>query len=310
MTKPYPNAPDADAGLDIVPVSGRIGAEIRGVALDGRLDPGTIGALHRALARHKVLFLRDQQALDDAAHQEFGRRFGSPVAHPTAPSQKGDFLLELDSQHGGKANVWHTDVTFMARYPSASILRAVAIPPAGGDTVWANTVEAYARLPAPLKSMADTLWAVHSNDYDYAANQTEPDAGAAAYQAEFVSTIYEAEHPLVRVHPVTGERSLVLGGFFKQFVELSQSDSRRLYETLQTHITRLENTVRWRWRAGDVAIWDNCATQHYAIDDYGEQHRVVRRVTIQGDVPLSVDGRRSRQLKPAVVPDLRARLAG
>jgi alpha-ketoglutarate-dependent sulfate ester dioxygenase len=310
MSTPYPNAPDADSGLDIVPVSGRIGAEVRGIALNGNLSPGANAALHRALARHKVLFLRDQQALDDAGHQDFGRCFGSPVTHPTAPSQKGDFLLELDSQHGGKANVWHTDVTFMARYPSASILRAVAIPPAGGDTVWANTVEAYARLPAPLKSMADTLWAVHSNDYDYAANQTEPDPGAAAYQAEFISKIYEAEHPLVRVHPVTGERSLILGGFFKQFVDLGQSDSRRLYETFQSHITRLENTVRWRWRAGDVAIWDNYATQHYAIDDYGEQHRVVRRVTIQGEIPLAVDGRQSRQIKPAAVPNLRSRLAG
>jgi alpha-ketoglutarate-dependent sulfate ester dioxygenase len=296
----YPNAPDSDSGLEIVPVSGRIGAEVKNVDLSGDPNPTLIAALHRALARHKVLFLRDQPAFDDAAHQAFGRRFGTPVTHPTAPAQKGDFLLELDSQHGGKANVWHTDVTFMARYPSASILRAVAIPAAGGDTVWANTVEAYARLPAQLKSLADTLWAVHCNDYDYAANQTEPDAGAAAYQAHFISTIYEAEHPLVRVHPTTGERSLVLGGFFKQFVEFSHSDSQRLYETFQSHITRLENTVRWRWRVGDVAIWDNCATQHYALDDYGSQHRVVRRVTIQGDVPISVDGRRSRQTKPAV----------
>ncbi len=308
MTRPlpYPNAPDPDFALDIVPVAGRIGAEVRDIALNGELDPALIATLHRALARHKVLFFRDQHALDDAGHQSFGRRFGTPVTHPTAPAQKGDFLLELDSQHGAKSNIWHTDVTFMARYPGASILRAVTIPPAGGDTVWANTVEAYAHLPAALKSTAETLWAVHSNDYDYAANQTERDDGAAAYQAEFLRTTYEAEHPLVRVHPTTGERSLVLGGFFKQFVDLSQSDSRRLYETFQGHITRLENTVRWRWRAGDVAIWDNCATQHYAIDDYAGQHRVVRRVTIQGDVPVSVDGRRSRQLKPVTTPDLRA----
>jgi alpha-ketoglutarate-dependent sulfate ester dioxygenase len=303
---PYPNAPDPDSGLEVVAVSGRIGAEVRNLALSGDLDLERIAALRRALGRHKVLFLRDQGALDDAGHQAFGRRFGTPVNHPTAPSQKGECLLELDSQHGGKANVWHTDVTFMARYPSASILRAVTIPPAGGDTVWANTVEAYARLPAPLKSIADTLWAVHCNDYDYAANQTEPDAGAAAYQAQFISTIYEAEHPLVRVHPETFERSLVLGGFFKEFVGLSQSDSRRLYETFQSHITRLENTVRWRWRAGDVAIWDNYATQHYALDDYGEQRRVVRRVTIQGEIPVSAEGRSSRQMKPATVPDLRA----
>jgi taurine dioxygenase len=235
----------------------------------------------------------------------FGRRWGQPITHPTAPQQTGEFLLELNAKEGGKSNMWHTDVTFTAAYPSASILRAVTIPAAGGDTCWANTVEAYKRLPEPLRALADTLWAVHSNDYDYAVNQTEADAGMDAYQAEFVRTVYEAEHPLVRIHPVTGERTMVLGAFFKQFSGMSEADSRRLYDTFQAHITRLENTVRWRWRAGDVIIWDNRATQHYAIDDFGDQDRVVRRVTIQGDVPIGVDGRASRQLRPAKVPELR-----
>lgn len=302
--KSFANRPDPESSLDIVAVAGRIGAEIRGVRLGSWLDDATMALLGAALARHKVLFFRDQSHLDDAGHQAFGRRWGQPVTHPTAPDQKGEFLLELDSRHGGKANVWHTDVTFMAAYPSASILRAVAIPPAGGDTMWANTVEAYQRLPRPLQVLADTLWAVHSNDYDYAVNMTEQDDNLDAYQAEFISTVFEAEHPVVRIHPVTGERALVLGSFFKQFVGLNSSDSRRLFEILQGHITRAENTVRWQWRAGDVAIWDNRATQHYAIDDYGDQHRVVRRVTIQGDVPVAIDGRRSRQLKPAPVPEL------
>lgn len=302
----FRNVPETDTGIDVIAVAGRIGAEVRGIILDSDLRSETLAALQRALARHKVLFFRDQQHFDDVAHQEFGRRWGRPVSHPTAPFQHGDFLLELDSKHGGKSNVWHTDVTFVANYPSASILRAIVIPRAGGDTVWANTVEAYSRLPAPLRALADTLWAVHSNDYDYAANQTERDEGADAYQAEFVSTVYEAEHPLVRLHPVTGERSLVLGSFFKQFVGLSAGDSRRLFDIFQSHITRLENTVRWRWREGDVAIWDNGATQHYALDDFGDQRRVVRRVTIEGEVPVGIDGRHSRQLKPATRPEVRA----
>jgi taurine dioxygenase len=302
----YPNMPEAGTRLDIAALAGRIGAEVRGISLGGGLDAETMTALQRALAHHKVLFFRDQQHLDDTAHQDFGRQWGAPVRHPTAPFQQGDFLLELDSSHGGKSNVWHTDITFMAGYPSASILRAVVIPRAGGDTVWANTVEAYARLPASLRALADTLWAIHSNDYDYAANQTERDAGTDAYQAEFISTVYEAEHPLVRVHPRTGERSLVLGSFFKQFVGLSAGDSRRLFDTFQHHITRLENTVRWRWREGDVAIWDNVATQHYAIDDYGDQRRVVRRVTIKGEAAIGIDGRHSRQIKPVTVTAVRA----
>ena len=301
----FPNMPDPDGQLDVAAVAGRIGGEVRHIKLGGDLSRDTLAALQRALARHKVIFLRDQQHLDDAGHQSFGRQWGTPVGHPTAPFQHGDFLLELDSKHGGKSNVWHTDITFMASYPSASILRAVKIPSAGGDTVWANTVEAYARLPAPLRALADSLWAVHSNDYDYAANQTQKDEGTDAYQAEFISTVYEAQHPVVRVHPVTGERSLVLGSFFKEFVGLGASESRRLFEIFQNHITRLENTVRWRWREGDVAIWDNVATQHYAIDDYGDQRRVVRRVTIKGEVPVGLDGRRSSQIRPAAAPEVR-----
>ena len=300
-----PNIVDPSNPLDIVPVAGRIGAIVRNLRLAADLNDATVADLRQALARHKVLFFRDQGHLDDAGHQAFGRRLGTPTTHPTAPAQVGDFLLELDSRHGGKSNIWHTDLTFVTSYPAASILRAVKIPPIGGDTVWANAAEAYARLPEPLRTLADTLWAVHSNDYDYAANQTEPDEGADAYQAEFVSTIYEAEHPLVRVHPETGERSLVLGAFFKRFSGLGNTDSRRLYETFQAHITRLENTIRWSWREGDIAIWDNRATQHYAIDDYGDQHRIVRRVTIHGEPPVSVDGRRSRQLKPEHVPELK-----
>jgi taurine dioxygenase len=305
MVQSFTPVPTSSFSIDIVPVSGRIGGEVRDIRLGADLDDATLAALKRGLNRHKVLFLRDQHHLDDAGHQAFGRRWGQPTVHPTAPAQVGEFLLELDSRHGGKANVWHTDLTFMASYPSASILRAVTIPPAGGDTVWANTVEAYQRLPESLRVLADTLRAIHSNDYDYAANQTERDEGTDRYQEEFISTVYEAEHPLVRVHPETGERALVLGAFFKQFSGMTASDSRRFYDTFQAHITRLENTVRWRWREGDVAIWDNRATQHYAIDDYGDHKRVVRRVTIEGDVTLGVGGDRGRQLKPERVPELR-----
>jgi len=304
MTETGSSGCGPDETLDITPVAGRIGGEVRHVRLSTELDDITMTALHQALGRYKVLFFRDQGHLGDEGQQAFGRRWGTPVKHPTAPAQVGDFLLELDSKHGGKSNMWHTDVTFTVAYPSASILRAVIIPPSGGDTVWANAAAAYARMPKPLQAFADTLWAVHSNDYDYAVNQTETDESAAAYQAQFVATVFEAEHPLVRVHPVTGERSLVLGAFFKEFVGLGSGESRRLFEVFQNHITRLENTVRWRWREGDVAIWDNRATQHYAIDDYGDQRRVVRRVTIQGDAPVSVDGRRSRQIKPAALPEL------
>lgn len=292
--------------LDIHPVAGRIGAEVRGIRLDGDLPPATFAAIRAALLRHKVLFFRQQAHLDDASQQAFGKLFGTPVPHPTVPSRDGTVLLELDSQHGGRANSWHTDVTFDLAYPQVSVLRAVKVPAAGGDTVWANTAAAYHDLPAPLRALADQLWALHTNDYDYAASRPLPDdAGARRHRELFTSTLYETEHPVVRVHPETGERTLVLGHFVKKLLGYSSADSAHLVSLLQSHVHRLENTVRWRWQAGDVAIWDNRATQHYAINDYGDAHRIVRRVTIAGDVPVSVDGQPSRAVKPAPVAEQR-----
>ncbi|AEI44121.1 TauD/TfdA dioxygenase family protein [Paenibacillus mucilaginosus] len=289
------------AGLSVVPVAGRIGAVVEGVRLSGGLDAQAVKELNEALLKHKVLFFRDQHHLDDAEQEAFARLLGEPVAHPTVPVKEGsDYVLELDSSgHGGRADSWHTDVTFVADYPKASILRALTVPGSGGDTVWANTAAAYAHLPAELRELADKLRAVHSNDYDYAARRPQASEEAARRHKEvFASTVYETEHPIVRVHPETGERVLLLGHFVKRIVGLSSSDSARLFKVLQNHVIQLENTVRWRWKAGDVAIWDNRATQHYAVNDYGSQHRVVHRVTIAGDVPVGVDGRSSVTLRP------------
>lgn len=118
------------------------------------------------------------------------------------------------------------------------------------------------------------------------------------YKDVFTKTIYETEHPLVRVHQETGERSLVLGHFVKRFVGVASTVSRHLFEISQSHIMRDENTVRWRWTPGDVAMWDNRATQHQAVDNYGDQPRIVRRVTLRGETPLSVDGRTSLAISP------------
>jgi alpha-ketoglutarate-dependent sulfate ester dioxygenase len=291
--------------IDVRKVGGRIGAEISGIRLSADLPDATFAAIEDALHAHKVVFFRDQGHLDDATQEAFAARLGNPVAHPTVPVAPGStYLLELDSHRGGRANTWHTDITFLPAYPKASILRSVVSPAYGGDTVWANAAEAYRRLPEELRALADTLWAVHTNAYDYAASRP----GATAEQLKrhkevFASTVYETAHPVVRIHPITGERTLVLGNFVKSLVGFSSQDSRGLIDILQGHATRLENTVRWRWREGDVAIWDNRATLHYAIDDYGDQHRVMRRVTLGGDVPVSIDGRRSRAIKPEPEPE-------
>ncbi len=288
--------------LDIVPLAGRIGAEVRGIRLSGDLAAATFAALKAALHRHRVLFVRGQHHLDDAGHEAFGRLWGEIEAHPTVPAPDGTRFLELNSRHGGRADSWHTDVTFKAAPPKVCVLRAVAIPPLGGDTVWANTVAAYESLPPALKTLAESLRAVHGNDFDYAAERPANEgsdaenAARSQYRKVFTRTLIEAEHPLVRVHPETGERTLVLGHFLKRIVGLSGSESRHLFELFQQRVTRLENTVRWHWAQGDIAIWDNVATQHYAINDYGDQYRVMRRVTVTGEVPVGVDGRPSTDL--------------
>ena len=296
----FDNAADAHSPLDIVPVAGRIGAEIRGVALSGDLDDLTVAAIKQALGRHKVIFFRGQTHLDDEAHEAFAERLGEPLAHPTVPVAEGSrFLLELNSREGEAASQWHTDITFLPAFPAASILRALVIPPAGGDTLWANAVAAYEGLPAALKALVEGLRAVHTNAYDYATARPEasPDA-VRLYQEVFASTVYETEHPVVHVHPVTGEKALLLGSFVKRFVGLNRDDSNRVFQILQDQITKPENTVRWRWQPGDVAIWDNRATQHRAIADFGKQKRHLRRATIAGSVPVALDGASSRALKP------------
>ena len=285
-----------DASLDVSPITPAIGAEIHGMRLSGELPAKSVTAIRDALLRHRVVFFRGQGHLDEAEHQAFARLLGPLVPHPTVPSLVGtEAVLDIDGENG-RASYWHTDVTFVEAFPLFSVLRGVVIPPVGGDTVWANTVAAYETLPPVLSGLADQLWALHSNGYDYGA--TRPNATARQVQRHesvFKSTIYETEHPVVQVHPLTGERAMILGSFVRKLLDVSSTDSGHLFAMLQDHVTRLENMVRWRWSTGDVVIWDNRATQHKAIDDYGSQPRIVRRVTVDGPVSVGIDGRHGKR---------------
>ncbi|MDV6284237.1 TauD/TfdA family dioxygenase [Rhodococcus jostii] len=281
----------------VVKLGAHIGARIDGVRLGGNLDPATVSLIRQALLEHKVIFFRGQEHLTDDSQYEFAELLGSPTtAHPTVTS-RGTKVLPIDSDYG-KANSWHTDVTFVDRIPKASILRAVQLPTYGGSTTWASGVAAYNALPEPLKVLADNLWATHTNVYDYAATSAEraQDDKAKEYRAEFQSTYFETEHPVVRVHPETGERTLLLGHFVKSLVGLSSTQSQALFRVLQDHAISLEFTTRWNWQSGDVAIWDNRATQHYAVADYDDQYRRLNRITLAGDVPVDIRGERSRSV--------------
>lgn len=295
------------AQITVHQINGRIGARIDGVRLGGGIDTGTISTIRAALLRHRVVFFRGQDHLDDDSHAAFAGLLGAlTTAHPTVNTGSTQ-VLSLKSVNGRAASSWHTDVTFVDRPPAFSVLRAVTIPPYGGNTVWANTVAAYESLPAPLKALADSLTAMHSNGYDYAAGpRAEKPDNAPDKQGEragvfsaaaFRSEIFEVEHPVVRVHPETGERSLLLGSFVRKLVGFDRAESAALVSLLQNRITKLENTVRWMWQEGDVVIWDNRATQHYAVADFDQQPREVRRITVAGDLVAGIDGRRSKVVR-------------
>jgi alkyl sulfatase len=281
--------------LDVVKLGANIGARIDGVRLADDLDDETVAAINAALLEHKVIFIRDQHDLDDDGQLAFASRLGTPTtAHPTL--SRGASVLPIDSRYD-KANSWHTDVTFVDRIPKASLLRAVSLPSYGGTTTWASTEAAYEQLPAPLRVLTENLWAVHTNQYDYVRehdHHEELTDTVRQYREEFVSDYYETEHPVVRVHPETGKRVLLLGHFIKRFVGLSPNESATLFNLLQARVTKLENTIRWNWVPGDLAIWDNRATQHYAVADYDDQYRRLNRVTLAGDIPVDIHGQRSR----------------
>ncbi len=181
-------------------------------------SPAALAEFRAALLRHRVVFLRDQHHATDADQRAFGQLLGEPLTkpHPTVTGD-GQAILPIDSEQG-KANSWHTDVTFVDRVPAISVLRAITLPPYGGTTVWANTAEAYRRLHPALQALVANLRAVHSNLYDYAAERTQiggVDVKEQQYRDEFRHLEFETEHPVVRIHPETGEPSLLLGHFVR-----------------------------------------------------------------------------------------------
>jgi alpha-ketoglutarate-dependent taurine dioxygenase len=274
-------------------LTARIGAEVTGAGPDLALDADAIRELRAALNEHKALLFRDV-SIDDEGQQRFARHFGELThAHPTVPAVPGaPHILPVDSEDS-RANHWHTDVTFVLNPPQASTLRSIVIPPYGGETLIANSAAAYRDLPAPLRQFADTLEAVHTNDYDYAVpaeilNEVERDR-----RALFVSTKFETVHPVVRVHPLTGQRNLFIGGFAQRIVGLSVGESKDILRLLQAYVTRPENVLRVGWQPGQLVLFDNRTTQHYAIDNYDDLPRRLNRVTVAGDIPVGVDGKQS-----------------
>src|SRR6201996_7386714 len=210
--------------ITVTKLGSRIGARVDGVRLGSDLDRAAVEEIRQALLTHKVIFFRHQHHLDDQQQLAFGGLLGTPVGHPAAGAlaAKGAPVITPINSEYGKANRWHTDVTFAANYPAASILRAITLPSYGGSTLWASTAAAYLDLPNPLKRLVENLWALHSNRYDYIP--TEATLAMTNAQREFQQAFekqdFQTEHPVVRVHPETGERTLIAGNFVRNFVGL------------------------------------------------------------------------------------------
>ncbi len=292
-------------GLDIAPSSGYIGAEISGIDLRGPLDEATVAEVRAALLKYKVVFFRDQQ-IGHAEQVAFARLFGKVTpAHPHEHNAPEGFpeILPIDSRRferrvGRKRTSydgsWHTDVTALVNPPAAAILRADILPPYGGDTAFTNLVAAYENLPQGLKDFADTLDARH-------AFVPRSKAGRQRVGVDWL----EAFHPVVRVHPETGERALFISPGFtdgpREVRGYTPRQSEQILELLWEEATRPEYTVRFRWQVGSVAFWDNRSSAHLAIADAGHlgYDRVLYRVGLEGDIPRGVDGRESELLSGA-----------
>jgi alpha-ketoglutarate-dependent sulfate ester dioxygenase len=293
------------SGIEVRPVSGHTGADIGGVNLKQPLSDAEVSTIRAALLKWKVVFFRNQD-ITPAEQAAFARRFGQPTpAHPLRDSIAGHpEVLPIDrrifeEEYGDKTSRrdidgWHTDVTAVVNPPAGSILRAEEVPPYGGDTTWTNLVAAYEGLSPPFRRFAEKLRAVHSFHL--------PDGVAVSFKlrARIEAKPLVSEHPVVRVHPETGERALFVSPtFLRYIVGVSPEESRRIINLFFQQITRPEYTVRFRWQKGSIAFWDNRATAHLGPQDIDhiEHERRLHRITLVGDIPVGVDGVRSKPIQ-------------
>ncbi|WP_258276042.1 TauD/TfdA family dioxygenase [Paenibacillus sp. SC116] len=265
----------------IKPLGPLIGAEIEGVDLRNPLTPEVKNELNRALLEWKVLFFRNQDITSEQ-HVAFAKHWGELETHPFLPQGDQEAIARFakDEKVTGMENIWHTDVTWRLNPALGAVLRMVEAPTYGGDTLWADTAAAYDNLPDDIKEKIDGLTAIH--DFTPSFGRRLSSELLAIKQDEYPA----AEHPIVRIHPETGRKTLFLNAAFTiRIVGLEPEESEQLLQYLfqQAHIP--EYQIRYTWEANTIAFWDNRATQHYAVSDYFPNRRVVERVSIVGDVP-------------------------
>lgn len=282
--------------IEVEPLTGSLGAIVHGVDLASELSDAEVAEVRAALLSARVVFFR-QQSLSPTQQVAFARRFGELTpAHPLLGGldddhpeilvlDSSDYPLGVGSRGSGTSynDRWHTDVTFSERPPMGTILAAKVLPSRGGDTLWCDLVGAYRTLSEPIRTLLDGLTAVHDASATFTRFRDDDPSGE---QNAKLAALRSVRHPVVRVHPETGERGLFVNDTFTREIEgLLGVESDALLRLLHTHMTQPERVVRWRWADGDVAFWDNRSTAHYATADYTER-RVMHRVTIAGDRPV------------------------
>lgn len=265
-------------------VAGALGAEISGVDLARELDGPTFDAIHRAFVEHEVIFFRDQ-TLTPEQHKAFGRRFGALNIHPYVKGMDGHpEIMEIIKEPSDKVNFgggWHSDMSFLETPSIGSILHALEIPEFGGDTLFASMSKAYDALSPGLKTTLESLRAVHSANREYSAQGASTQKRGSMQVSEAEGLAGEFTHPVVKVHPVTGRKTLYVNPAFTLRLEgWKERESKPLLDYLFNHARYEGFTCRFQWRAGSMAFWDNRSVWHFALNDYPGQRRHMRRVTV------------------------------
>ncbi|TCM59388.1 taurine dioxygenase [Acinetobacter calcoaceticus] len=277
----------------VTPLNPSIGAVIEGIDLSQSLSPDAQHFIDTALLKHQVIFFRDQP-LTPVQHADLARQFGQLHIHPiypNIPEQPEIMLLDTALNDLRDNALWHTDVTFLTEPAMGAILAAKKVPAYGGDTLWSNSTAAFAALSLPLQNMLSGLTATHDIAKSFPVERFGNDPAEIEKLQQAKIKHPPVSHPVVRTHPVTGHPALFVSeGFTTRINELDSKESDAILKLLFEHIQKPEFVLRWSWRTHDVAFWDNRCTQHYAVDDYRPQHRVMNRATLIGDRPYYMDG--------------------
>ncbi|WP_248797976.1 taurine dioxygenase [Pseudomonas sp. MWU13-2105] len=275
--------------LTITPLSAALGAQIDGAVLNRPLTVEHRDAIQQALLKYQVLFFRNQP-LNPRQQATFAAYFGDLHIHPiypNVPEQPEVLVLDTAVTDVRDNAIWHTDVTFLPTPALGAVLSAKQLPAFGGDTLWASGIAAFEALSAPLRQLLDGLTATHNFIKSFPVERFGNTPEDLARWEETRRKNPPLSHPVIRTHPVSGRKALFVNeGFTTRINELEEAESEAILKLLFAHATRPEFTIRWRWQEHDVAFWDNRVTQHYAVDDYRPNRRVMHRATILGDAPF------------------------